>query len=308
MKTTIKIAISATLLILACSQVYAQRAYNRPFGSKPSHNDHEYAYDTSIDLQLGYAAIPYTIHGDVCNSTVNTNGVVFNARLTNFPWKHLGAFAQIGLSSTSTNEIRYFGAMNKADGGRYKYDKSWNNFKHFEYLPILIGGPVWRVDSDDLSLRFRAGFGCSWFYLDGDEYIKYDVNGSDAHYFYEDIAARSASYMMGKNYYETRTIAKFTISPSIQAVFSVSPHFYLSAEIGANILPAQQAFITTICGSFPDEVSTYQNELIKDYSDSVDKIENRNTPDMFYASVGLGWEIGWNRNQRRHTPFFSASR
>ncbi len=80
-----------------------------------------YAYGSSIDIQGGFVGMPYSISGDAGKAFGIDDGGEFQLRYSYFFRRHWGIFTSFSLLGTGVDDIDYFGTVNKADGGRYRY-------------------------------------------------------------------------------------------------------------------------------------------------------------------------------------------
>lgn len=293
----------AAALLLAALPVSAQRK--------------SYAYGSSIDLQLGYAASPVTVKGEAGKAVSLSDGVDFNFRYTYFFGRRFGAFGQIGIADLNANAVRYFGALHKADGYKYCYAADSGAYNDFELAPVFAFGPAFRTDMGGWSFRARIGIGGASFFQYYDSYKRYSKTDSSVKpmYFERQMKGKTYDYLVDADIADGNK-CRFMVTPSFQVKFSPAHHFYFSAEVGAYVMPSSLSFIVTEYSALPtynpqnwaeaiyqsDDINHYQ----KDYTSGRNVTQTIAAPAVLYATFGIGWEIGWNRNYRhRHINFYS---
>lgn len=266
-----------------------------------------YAYGTSIDIQAGYAVSPYLVNGDKRLALGLSDGAILDLRVTHFFGRHFGGFAQIGIAETSSKYLKYFDTVNRADGGRYQYEPGSSMFAALDLAPILLLGPVWRQDAGNWSFRYRLGLGAADVTVPDMEYARYDRGSGTPTFVNINIARKYADYMYDEYYDMDLTSGRFVLSPSVQMNYSPIPHFHLSAEVGANIIPARVDVCTTTTQGKKisdtdgwreavDYFFSYLSDYVTDSSTSQVRIDNMSIGSVIYLTFGIGWDIGFNRN------------
>lgn len=268
-----------------------------------------YAYPTTVELSLGYAGAPYQVNGDAGRAFGMMNGVSAFFRFTGMFTKHFGGFFQIGVSGGNASDLGYFGTLNRADGDKYRYGGEGPDF---EYLPMLLAGPMVRFDFNRLSIRPRVGMGVTWFSTYENSYYRIgrdaDYRTAPATYFHNYYSHPANDYLVENgSYSDNYFIPSFVVAPSLQLTYTPKTHFFLSFEAGYNIATRKMA--KTIYRA--ESVDAYNPETFVEElylsdrigtwmegpSSIVDKIEGR-IADSFYLNFGIGWNIGHNRNQK----------
>lgn len=214
-------AILIISLLLFSLESYAQRK--------------DYAYNHSIDLQLGYAFSPSKVNGEAGTARAYRDGAAFDFRYSYFAGRHFGLFGQIAIANASADDIYYFGALHKADGNKYKYASYSQYYDEELLLPIFSLGPVYRIDSGGWSLRTRIGLGTGNYQTQNMSFAKYDFASPESSPIFIDknITDRKIDYLVDDIYKER---FHFILSPSIQLKASLAYDFYLSLEAGAHVV------------------------------------------------------------------------
>ncbi len=268
----------------------------------------DFAYNHSIDLQIGYAFSPSKVNGEAGTARAYRDGTSLDLRYSYFTGRHFGLFGQFAIANVSADDIHYFGALHKADGYKYKYASNSVYYDDDLLFPLFSIGPVYRIDSGGWSLRTRIGLGSGCYGTQKMSYAKYDFASSESSPIYIDkiLSDRKIDYLVEDIYKER---FHFIMSPSIQLKASLSYHFYLSLEAGAHVLFSTmtydvfeyQAKPNNNPSTWPED--TYQSENIdsftKDYNKCNQSTESFVPAPLFYCNFGIGWEIGKNKNARR---------
>ncbi|MCQ2143178.1 MAG: hypothetical protein MJY56_03820 [Bacteroidales bacterium] len=267
-----------------------------------------YAYPTTLELSLGYAGAPYSVTGDSGKALGVMSGASFFLRFSGFFTKHVGAFIQAGVSGGEASELGYFGALNRADGNKYRYSGYGPGF---EYLPMLLAGPVVRFDVGKVSFRPRVGLGITWFGIDGNSYSRIDRDAdyrtAPATYFRSYYSHPENDYLVDSHYSGNDFIPAFALSPSIQVMYTLKTHCFFSLEAGYSMpfhkmtrtLYRAEAVDAYNPENFVEEL--YLSDRIGTWTEGpgvvADEFVGR-VADSFYVNLGFGWNIGHNRNER----------
>lgn len=107
---------------------------------------------------LGTSASFRQIDGDERRVTFVNMGPMLSTRYSFFADQHFGVFAQIEFSSCNSDQKRWFGAVNKADGEKYLY--RFRNYGQFsESSSGLFAGAAFRFSINELDITSRLGAG-----------------------------------------------------------------------------------------------------------------------------------------------------
>lgn len=268
-----------------------------------------YAYPITIELSLGYAGSPYTVKGDMGNATGVLNGASFNFRFSGMFSKHVGAFFQLGLAGTGASDYNYFGTLNRADGDMYRYS---GYTADCQYLPSLLVGPVARYDFGKCSLRPRVGIGVTWYSTYENSYKRIgrdkDPHTDPATYFNYYYSQTGGDFLIDADGYSGNYfVPSFVVSPSLQLTYTIRTHCFFSVEAGYNILTkrmTEAVYRAESVSAYNPETfveELYFSDYIGTWCEGPGALASRTVGrarDFFYVNVGIGWNIGHNRNQR----------
>ncbi len=277
MNNSVKIGTALICIMLSCLSVngYAQKKKDIL----------PYAYGNTIDMSIGPVWAPIssqpTAARKVCGS-----GVDFNMRYSYFFGKHFGAYAAFNLSELSVYRDSFLNRM-PDDGYRYK-DAGYSTDRSNEYIGVSAGA-VYRYDFGRWSLRPRVGIGYTSFISSESSYYMFSPEKpySDPEHVY--IKGQSKNCI--------------SLEASVQLTFTLGSHFFFMAEAGGRAVP----------GKYMTDVERYETRTqppanwvdavldanVNRYIDTAAisrKIEKNQIGDLLYVKLGIGWNIGWNRN------------
>ena len=275
-----------------------------------------YAYGSSVDVLGGFVGMPFSVSGDSGNACGIGAGGEFQMRYSHFFGKHLGAFVSFSILGTDIDDVSYFGAVNRADGGRYRYGRLTNDIYSFRNGAELFGcdnsfsaaafqiGAAYRYDFGGWSLRPMVGIGVGSLRGNSFSYRRIPRDGS---------APTGVTYRVTESYLDymeepvsdNKSITA-VLSASLQLTYTFNRHFYISAECGFKCFP----------NSFNYEKVSYQFKKAfepTNWAESVawSELGDRYVLDMDSAvstaarlpfnflniNFGIGWNIGMNRYQ-----------
>lgn len=275
-----------------------------------------YAYGSSVDVQGGFVGMPYSLSGDSGSAFGLGCGGEFQMRYSHFFQKHWGFFISFSALGTDISDVSYFGTVNKADGGRYRYGRLTNDIYSFRNGIDLFGcdnsfsatafqiGAAYRYDFGGWSLRPMVGVGVGTLNGNSFSYRRIPRDGS---------APTGVAYHVSESYldYMEEPVADSknitaVLSASLQLTYTFNRHFYISAECGFKCFP----------NNFNYERVSYQFKKAfepTNWAESVawSELEDRYVIDMGSAvstaarlpfnflniNFGIGWNIGMNRYQ-----------
>jgi len=293
------ISVVAAILVAATSSASAQNL--------------EYAYGHSIEILGGWAGTPFTVNVDARKATSIACGADFGGRYTYFFGKHFGIYGQLMLAGTDANERNYYSTVNKADGNKYSYNPYSSYVQESNsYSPTMTAGAAFRYDKGKLSVRPRVGVGFAIYDNDCDgTYIRYDRNDhtTPGSYYYTIYREPSYDYIVSD--YSSNTVCDmptFLVQASLQLTYTIRTHFYFSAEAGCNYMTAPmekvRGYYDAVSAYNPetwvDAVadSDYKDVVVPDYNHPHETSTMTRVGSLLYFNIGVGWNIGWNRNER----------
>lgn len=293
------------MLLFACSMTEAQ-AYD---------NDEdpplEYAYNHTIDFQLGTGA-NLTDYSQLPDEGValfghKSWGFELDFRYTQFFTRHWGAFAQLGFFSLGTSDGQLVNTLSNFyyhNGQKVlaPYD-DWcgvfGNSYGSAYILSMVGA-AYRYDIGRWSFRPRLGLGINWQGHPTSYYYIIDTNTPD---LYEEVELHTENHAG-----HSRVVPGFAYSPSFQITFSTCSHFFLSAEmqwIGTIGHVYQHTIAKQWHTDEPQDWQPYEDygyiincptHFIQTTDDHRDRLQMGN---FIQFRFGIGWNIGWNRNEKR---------
>ena len=111
-----------------------------------------------FELMAGTSIVFGKAEGESKSVTFPYAGPSFSTRYSFFANSHLGAFAQFEVESASCGERKWFGALNKADGGKYLYRFKIDDSMSESRVGFFAGGAFrMAVSQWDITTRLGAG-------------------------------------------------------------------------------------------------------------------------------------------------------
>lgn len=267
-----------------------------------------YAYSNTIELQGGWLGNPYSVNGVKTTAVGIANGGEFSLRYSYFFGRYAGLSIAFSAGSSFNDDVHYFATVNRADGDRYKYyPYGYRNYRDGEYVGLLVG-PAFRYDFGRWSLRPRLAVGVMSCSFDGFMYERYDRKDASAAPSYFDCMSpsTSADYLFGNNTYQTRS-ASFVGFAGLQLAYSVGDHFFFSLEAGYKaVVPGTHYQNMEYAAKDAYDPQTWAQSVydsgkkgvwVPDYSAPVDSVREPRLLNLVNVSFGVGWNIGWNRNE-----------
>lgn len=195
----------------------------------------------------------------------------------------------------------------------YKYDlehycSGWHD-AYSETASTLTAGAAFRYDFGQWSLRPRVGLGFGDYSFNSYSYTRYDRNNASAtptyHHTYAIVS--SNEYLVDNNRSYLGDRAVFVGEASLQLMYTLNSHFYFSAELAAKAMPVRAEIVTDsykMKNAYEPETwveavytSDLQNNYVIDDSSKTTTSYGMAFNGIFSAKLGIGWNIGWNRNE-----------
>lgn len=231
-----------------------------------------YGYPHSIDLQTGYTASLLKVDGLSQRAVGISDGTSFSMRYTGYMTRHFGVYAGMSFSGSDLNDRRYFAIVNRADGNAYRYGSDYLVAYRHNYAPIFSAGIATRFDFGQVSIRPRVGIGSAAFKMRDVRYTMKD-GASDMKV---QISQRPTEYLIDDTFGQRRP--SFMMEGTLQMTYTFWEHLYVSAEAGLQVIPELMTVDTT--------------------RGSRTTSSTMSIPDIANLKLGIGWNIGWNRNYR----------
>lgn len=210
-------------------------------------------YPGALEFGGGPSCGFFRVSGDAGNAVGSTGGGNYFFRYTHYFGGNFGAYAQVKDVITDACDYQYFGAMNKADGGKYRYRFNSGCYD-LEYNPLFTAGAAYRRCHGPVDLVFRAGLGYGERNYDfiyerqtrdgsiGPEYIKVSTIWK----------GKTEDYLLDSEYYGYYYSPALVFFASAQFVWKVMKRLYLFGEAGLDCSPSKSEVSTTTTGSKTD--------------------------------------------------------
>lgn len=270
-----------------------------------------YGYGSALEMQLGWAGSPYVVTGQSRKSVGLANGIDFTLRYTYYIGRSAGIFCSLSGGASGADMRHYFKNVNRADGDRYVYNpNSFGNYSSSYYLPVFLIGPAFRYDWNAWSLRPRLGIGVGRIVFNNDYYTFNHRDGTGlAGATLRELSTGGREYLAEEDYRYgvPGAVTSFSLGASLQLAYTLRQHCYIYFEAGVT---AHLSDVTR-CTSYYGVMDAYNPGNWAEAVYDSDKIgmqtvdgehSARNREDgiaglNITASAGIGWNIGWNRNE-----------
>lgn len=281
------------------------------FAGNKGKSNLRYAYDHTVELQAGVSVMPYLYSGDVRKTVTFASGGNIQARYSYFIGKHWGIFASLSSDLASSGGTGYFRTLNYADGDKYRYSPNYSGSIMDYCLNSAIVGGVYRFDFGHWSLRPRIGIGIGSYEISSCGYERFSRSDITA---YPEFTRYSVNYkeedflVSGSSFQGYRNDLAVVGFAGCQITYTFKRHFFISAEVSLKAFCAPNISLTK---QVTQAVSAYNP---KDWAEAVytydsidsykynwkDATETRAALPWGLCSVqiGIGWNIGWNRNDK----------
>lgn len=300
MKTKLLLSVFTVVMLFAQSALAREKT------------DVKYAYDHSIDLQGGYVMMPYILKGDAHRTVALASGCEGQIRYSYFINKHWGIFASLSSDLMTSGGTDYFRSLNYADGDIYKYSPNYNGTVLEYCLNSAVFGGVYRFDFGNWSLRPRLGIGLGSHEISANGYERFTRNDLSAYpeYITYSVKAKEEDFLSdSSNYYRYGNSWALVGYAGCQICYTFKRHFFISAEIALKaayipnlsltkrVVPAETAYNPQ---NWAEAVYfyDYRDSYKYNYDKAVESVEKLPWS-MASIQVGIGWNIGWNRNEKR---------
>lgn len=268
-----------------------------------------YGYNHTIELSMGtgrnlksYSQLP---DQGIALFGHDTWGLDIDFRYSYFFSRHWGAYVQLEALNLGT----YSDAMEPALSRHYNLEDKEVRINDDCNIGYDIGsaygmyllGCVYRYDIGRWSFRPRLGMGVI---RQRDEIALYDVVDTKTYHNIE----RVELYTTQHNGKCRDRYSAFAYTPSLQVTISPRRHFFFSAEVQwtgtighlYQRTIANEYYAEEPLDEKPDEWGYYHNnshlEFVKKTDDHMDRLQMGN---FLHFRLGVGWNIGHNRNENR---------
>lgn len=247
-----------------------------------------YGYGNTIELSGGPAwtigsKYPNTLHA------TSSDGGVFNMRYSYFFGKHYGIYAGLNIESVSLDNDKYFRNLDKSYTYKAEY---YEKISASEYYSGVSLGCVYRYDFGRWSLRPRLGIGYTSYSPKDFDYYRYAKESSVA-------LEPEHIYII----YQDNSKDCLSIEASVQICLTVGIHFFFFAEAGGVAVPGRVEARHEIYETRTPAPTSWNEALLGTHLDKhintrliSDRTHTYSASSLMYAKLGIGWNIGFNRN------------
>jgi len=250
------------------------------------------SYPGGIEFGIGPSAGLNSVEGENGSALCGSSGVNYFLRYTHYLNGGFGLFAEVRDVLVNAYDYQYFGAMNKADGGKYRYRFNSGSYD-LEYAPLVTLGGAYRMEYEKFNLVFRAGLGYGERSNDfsyerqsrdgskGPEYVSVSVVGKD----------ETTDYLIDDGYTRYYYASALVFSGSAQFVWKMRGRMYLFGEAGFDCSPSRYGVSVTTTGSKTDYNPINWVEAVS-YADRKDvwTIDN-SSKTVTTSTLGLGTHL-----------------
>jgi len=204
----------------------------------------------NIEFGIGPTAGVLKVNGENRSALSGAVGDNCYLRYTHYlrgPW---GVYASISDIEAYASEYSYFGALNKADGIKYRYRSNSGNFDQ-SYSSLFIVGAAYKMDYDRFDIVFRGGIGCGQRNVDFDYVRQVRDESKGPEYFY--LATQGepdVDYLMDNyNSYVYYYSSAFVAEASAQFALKLGRRIRLFAQAGFDCSPSRSKVDVTYKGT-----------------------------------------------------------
>lgn len=207
-------------------------------------------YHGALEFGGGPASGIFRVEGETGNVLASAGGGSYFLRYTHYLGGSFGVYAQVKDVLVNSYDYQFFGAMNKADGGIYRY--RFNNGRYsLEYTPLFTAGAAYRRCYDSFDLVFRAGLGYGERNYDfGYERQMRDGSKGPEYFSVSTVwKGKTEDYLIDGGYHKHYYSPALVFSASAQFVWKVLKRLYLFGEAGLDCSPSKSEVSITTTGS-----------------------------------------------------------
>ena len=271
--------------------------------SIPAFSQNDVSGKVSIEIGGGFASQISKVRGEQGSDCFAANGSSSCFRINYHINNNWGVSLETNYQIASFSQADYFGALNAADGGKYKYGLyQWYYSSLSQSQSNLMLGGFYRLQFNRFSLMPRVSIGINYPLTQTIEYQRISRSGdSGPEYFYiHPKTVEANDYLI--NSYEEYTEGKLLqFGASCQIQYQVFKHLYVYAEPGLNFSPFKLNVVTDHYDSkkysepsnWAEAVGqgSYAQPWIKDEASKSSTIEKRSFGPFFYVNFGVGFRF-----------------
>lgn len=266
-------------------------------------------YPGALEFGGGPASGIFRVDGENGKVLAAAGGGSYFLRYTHYLGGSFGVYAQVKDVLVDSYDYQYFGAMNKADGGKYRYRFNSGCYD-LEYAPLFTAGAAYRRCYGPFDLVFRAGLG----YGERNYDFSYERQARDGskgpEYFSVSTVwkGKTEDYLIddGYQYHTYYYSPALVFSASAQFVWKVMKRLYLFGEAGLDCSPSKSEVSITRTGSKTDydpinwvEAVSYADRKdlwTRDYSSEKTTTDRLGMGTHLNLSFGIGVNL-WKTNR-----------
>ena len=254
----------------------------------------------SLETGGGWAGQVLKVQGEQGSDLFTATGSSTCLRMNYHINNNWGLSLEMNYQWASFSEADYFGALNVADGGRYKYGlyEWWNSYLSQSQSNLMLGG-FYRVQHKRFTLVPRVSIGISFPSTMNFEYKRISKSGdSGPEYFYIHSPKVEVNDFLINSYEEYQEERLLQFGASCQLTYKVFKRLYAYVEPGLNYSPFK---LSVVCDHYESkrysepsnwveavDQGAYEQSLIKDEASKSSTLKKRSFAPFFYVNFGVG--------------------
>lgn len=268
--------------------------------SIPALSQNNVSRKISFEVGGGSAGQLSKVNGEQGSAYYSTSGSSANLRINYHLDNNWGLYLEASYQEASFSEADYFGALNKADGGKYRYGlyNSWYSTLYQGQNNFMLGG-FYRLPLKRFTLMPRVSIGLAIPVTMDFEYQRINKNGEEGPEYFSihSPIVVADDYLIDSN--EAAVSEKLLqFGASLQVNYEAFKHFYVFVEPGLTYSPFKISMVTEHYSSkkysepsnWAEAVGqpSYGQKWVKDPDSKSSTLEKRNFASFYYFNFGLG--------------------
>lgn len=267
----------------------------------PAFSEDDIAGKLSFEAAAGSTAQILSVKGDNASAIFPASGAGLCLRVNYHLNNSWGLFLQFDYHEASFSDADYFGALNQADGEKYKYGlyNSWNTQMNQDQSNFLIGG-FYRLKLDRFAFvpRLSVGIGIpDTMDLEYQRIKKNAEEGPEYFYIHSPKVTQEDYLIDAYESYKIEDLLQF--EASVQILYEPLRHLYFFVEPGLSYSPGKVSMVTESYKSkrlnsdpsnWVEAVTQpdYGNYWIKDEDSKTVSTDKIGFPPFFFINFGIG--------------------